>query len=118
MTIARLYHNADCSKCRAALTLLLDRGVETDVVNYLEHPPTLDELRALLRRLGGSARDLLRPGDAAAAHLDQPGVTDAELLSALQANPRWLQRPILVVGDRAVIARPPERVLELLDGVN
>lgn len=114
MPVARLYHNADCSKCRAALALLLERGVDTEVVSYLEHPPGIDDLRELVRRLDVPARELLRPGDADAARLAESDASDDVVLSALQANPRWLQRPILVVGDRAVIARPPERVLELL----
>lgn len=115
MPAARLYHNADCSKCRAALVLLIERDVETEVVNYLENPPTLDELRELVRQLGVPVRDLLRAGHADAAHLDDPAVSDETVLAALRANPQWLQRPILVIGERAVIARPPERALELLD---
>ena len=113
MTRARLYHNADCSKCRAALSLLLERGVDVEVVNYLDHPPTVDALRDLVRRLGLPATSLLRsPGsDAGTSDAD---VDEHAVLAALAAAPERLQRPILVVGERAVIARPPERVLELL----
>ena len=111
MTKARLYHNADCSKCRAALSLLLERGVDVEVVDYLVHPPSVDDLRELLRRLDAPAASLMRAADPAAAGL--PADDDA-ILAALAAAPERLQRPILVVGERAVIARPPERVLELL----
>jgi arsenate reductase len=116
MPDARLYHNADCSKCRAALALLLERGVDVEVVSYLEHPPTIDELRTLVRRLGVPAAALVRSAelDGHGASPAAPGVDEDTILQALAASPRRLQRPILVVGDRAVIARPPERVLELL----
>ena len=115
MPTARLYHNADCSKCRAALALLLERGVDTEVVNYLDHPPSIEQLRELVAKRGVPARSLVRTSEADAAHLAAPDMSDDDILAALHANPRWLQRPILVIGDRAVIARPAERVLELLD---
>jgi arsenate reductase len=116
MTNARLYHNADCSKCRSALALLVERGIDVEVVSYLDQPPSLDELRALLRRLDQPARSLLRvaEGDPTAAALAASHVGDETILAALAADPRRLQRPVLVVGDRAVIARPPERVLEII----
>lgn len=117
MSTPRLYHNAHCSKSRAALALLLERGVQPEVVSYLDHPPSVDELRALVRMLGEPARALLRSTDAEAVRLglDDPERVDDDILAALASRPRLLQRPILVIGDRAVIARPPERVLELLD---
>lgn len=114
MTRARLYHNADCSKCRAALDLLLARDVDVEIISYLQHPPSAADLRELLRRLGLPARDLLRRSIPEAAHLLDPGIGEDAVLDALHANPAWLQRPIFVIGDRAVIARPPERMLDLL----
>lgn len=114
MTQARLFHNADCSKCRAALALLLERGVHVEVVNYLENPPSPGELRALAGMLGLPARALLRPGAEPVDSERAPSEDDEAVLRLLADEPRRLQRPILVVGTRAVIARPPERVLELL----
>lgn len=116
MAAARLYHNADCSKCRAALALLLERGVDVEVVNYLDNPLDADHLRALVRMLDVPAAALVRPNaqDPEVARLLDPSTADEAIHAALAANPRLLQRPILVVGERAVIARPPERVLELL----
>lgn len=116
MSTPRLYHNADCSKCRAALALLLDHGVSPMLVSYLDHPPSVADLRALLVQLGEPARALLRDTDDEARQLglDDPRLSDEAILEALHARPRLLQRPILVIGERAVIARPPERVLELL----
>lgn len=112
-----LYHNPRCSKSRAALALLTERGIEPRIVAYLERPPSVEELRTLLARLGLGARELLRTGEAEYKELglDDPALDDAALIAAMHAHPRLIERPILVVGERAVIGRPPERVLELLD---
>ena len=114
--VPRLYHNPRCSKSRGALELLRERGLEPVIVPYLETPPTVEELRELLRRLGLPARALLRTGEPEYADLglDAPALDEAALLRAMHAHPRLIERPILVVGERAVIGRPPERVLELL----
>ncbi|NUS38887.1 MAG: arsenate reductase (glutaredoxin) [Lysobacter sp.] len=116
MDATRLYHNPRCSKSRGALELLRERGIEPVVVPYLEQPPRVDELRALLRLLGLPPRALLRTGeeDYAALGLDDPALDDEALLAAMHAHPRLIERPILVHGGRAVIGRPPERVLDLL----
>jgi arsenate reductase (glutaredoxin) len=111
-----LYHNPRCSKSRAALQLLHEHGVEPELRLYLEHPPTMDELRDLFARLGPDRRALVRTGEPEYAELalDEPGIDDDALIAAIQAHPRLLERPVFVAGDRAVIGRPPERVLELL----
>ncbi|GHA70838.1 arsenate reductase [Lysobacter bugurensis] len=113
----RLYHNARCSKSRAALDLLRARDVELDVVDYLQSPPTSAELRELLERLGMSPRELLRTGEAeyASLGLAAADVGDDTLIAAMSAHPRLIERPIFVCGNRAVVGRPPERVLELLE---
>lgn len=111
-----LYHNPRCSKSRAALALLEERGVALTVIEYLETPLDVQGLRAVLTRLGIDARQLLRTGEPEyqALLLDDPKLDDDALLAAIAANPRLLERPIAVRGERAVIGRPPERVLELL----
>ena len=111
-----LYHNPRCSKSRAALALLEEQGVALTVVEYLETPLDVPGLRAVLARLGIDARQLLRTGEPEyqALLLDDPKLDDDALLAAIAANPRLLERPIAVRGERAVIGRPPERVLELL----
>jgi arsenate reductase (glutaredoxin) len=115
MTEVTLYHNPRCSKSRAALALLASRGIEPRIVAYLETPPNREELAALVRKLGVDARRLLRSGEPeyAALGLDDPALGDTALLDAIATHPRLLERPIAVRGDRAVIGRPPERVLEL-----
>lgn len=111
-----IYHNSRCSKSRGALELLREQGIEPTIINYLDQPPTVDQLRELLAKLGLGPRDVLRRGEAAYRErgLADPTLTDAQILAAIAAEPRLLERPIVVSGDRAVLARPPERVLELL----
>lgn len=116
MTDMTLYHNPRCSKSRAALELLEARGLEPRVVRYLETPPSAAELRALLAKLGYGARQLLRSGEEEyqTLNLADPALDDDALIAAMVAHPRLIERPILVAGDKAVVGRPPERVLELL----
>jgi arsenate reductase len=112
----KLYHNTRCSKSRGALELLNARGIEPELVYYLETPPSPAELRELLRLLGTGARGLLRTGEPeyAALGLDDPSLGEDALLDAMAAHPKLIERPVFVHGGRAVIGRPPERVLELL----
>lgn len=116
MTDLTLYHNPRCSKSRSTLQLLEDRGVQPTLVRYLETPPNAEQLRDLLRKLGISARQLLRTGEDEYRELNlaNSALSDADLIDAMAAHPRLIERPILVAGDRAVIGRPPENVLELL----
>lgn len=116
MSDSRYYHNPRCSKSRAALALLAERGAHPHLVDYLEQPPGIDELRDLLQRLGISARELLRTSESEYAELglDEPSLPEDALLAAMHAHPRLIERPIFVHGNRAVIGRPPKRVLELL----
>ncbi|GEL19182.1 arsenate reductase (glutaredoxin) [Pseudonocardia asaccharolytica] len=110
-----VWHNPRCSKSRGALELLTERGVDADVVRYLDDAPSRAELEDVLRRLGtDDPRAITRTGEARYREL---GLTDADrdaLLDALAANPILIERPIVLLGDRAVVARPPERLLELL----
>jgi arsenate reductase len=113
----RLYHNPKCSKSRGALDLLRQRGVEPEIVAYVQQPPSVEELRGLLRMLGTGPRGIMRAGESEYAELGlaDTALDDEALLAAMHAHPRLIERPIFVRGDRAVIGRPPERVLELLD---
>ena len=113
----RLFHNPRCSKSRGALELLRERGIEPDIVAYLDQSPSIADLRDLLRMLGSGARSILRSGEPEYAELglDDPTLDDEALIAAMHAHPRLIERPIFVRGQRAVVGRPPERVLELLD---
>lgn len=112
----KLYHNTRCSKSRGALELLEARGMSPEVVYYLETPPSPAELRELLRMLGVGARGLLRTGEAeyAALGLNDPSLGEDALIAAMAAHPKLIERPVFVHGGRAVIGRPPEKVLDLL----
>jgi arsenate reductase len=111
-----LWHNPRCSKSRAALALLAERGITPRLRDYLSQPPSVEELQALLAAIGIPARQLLRSGEAACVELglDDPALGEAQLLDAMASHPQLIERPILVVGARAVIGRPPERILELI----
>ena len=115
-TPMKLYHNTRCSKSRGALELLNARGIDPDIVYYLETPPSPAELRELLRMLGTGARGLLRTGEPEYAELGlgDPSLGEDALIAAMAAHPKLIERPVFVHGGRAVIGRPPERVLELL----
>lgn len=111
-----LYHNPRCSKSREALNLLREQGQEPEVVLYLETPPTAKSLKALLTKLGIGARDLLRKGEDAYKELNLADATlsEAALIKAMVENPKLIERPIAVNGDKAVIGRPPENVKNIL----
>jgi arsenate reductase len=112
-----IWHNPRCSKSRGALEILAGRGVEPEVVRYLEIAPTRAELEEVLRRLGtDDPRVITRAGEDRYHELRLAEADRETLLDALVANPVLIERPIVLIGDRAVVARPPERVLELLDG--
>ncbi|MCD5996046.1 arsenate reductase (glutaredoxin) [Pseudomonas sp. CDFA 602] len=116
MTDLTLYHNPRCTKSRGALELLQARGLTPDIVLYLETPPDAAQLRDLLGKLGISARQLLRIGedDYKQLNLADTGLSDDQLIAAMAAHPKLIERPILVAGDKAAIGRPPENVLEIL----
>lgn len=117
MTRSTLYYNADCSKCRAALALLEERGIAPRLVAYLEQPPTPAELAELLARLGfADARQLMRKGEAeyAGLGLDDPDLSQEALRNALAKHPQLIERPVFVHLGRAVIGRPPQKVLDIL----
>jgi arsenate reductase len=116
MTDLTLYHNPRCSKSRGALELLEARGLQPQVVRYLEAPPSAGELKSLLGKLGIAPRELLRTGEDEykTLNLADPALTDAQLIEAMAQHPKLIERPILVAGDKAVVGRPPEKVLEIL----
>lgn len=116
MTDLTLYHNPRCSKSRGALELLEARGLAPTIVRYLETPPDAAQLRDLLRKLGIGARQLLRTGEDEykALNLADASLSDDQLIAAMAANPKLIERPILIAGDKAIIGRPPEKILEIL----
>ncbi|MDO9625469.1 MAG: arsenate reductase (glutaredoxin) [Pseudomonas sp.] len=116
MTDLTLYHNPRCSKSRSALQLLEARGLTPTIVRYLDTPPSAAQLSDILGKLGIGARQLLRSGedDYRTLNLADPGLSEAQLIEAMAAHPKLIERPILIVGSQAVIGRPPEKILEIL----
>ncbi len=116
MSSVTIYHNPRCSKSRQTLALLQERGIKPDIVLYLEQVPDPDQLASLCRQLGLSPRQLLRTGEAEYRQLDldDPALDDKAILQAMAEHPRLIERPIVVKGNKAVLGRPPENVLELI----
>ena len=111
-----VYFNPDCSNCRTAQALLAERGVEADYVRYLDQAPAREELERVLGLLGADdPREMIRTKEPEYEQLGLASADRDQLLDAMAAHPVLIQRPIVIRGDRAVIARPPERLLELLD---
>ncbi len=110
-----VFFNPDCSNCRTAAGLLAERGVEADYIRYLDHAPSRSELEAVLAKLGtDDPWEMVRTKEPIYAELRLESADRDQLLDAMAAHPVLIQRPIVIHGDRAVIARPPERLLELL----
>jgi arsenate reductase len=111
-----IYHNPRCSKSRQTLQLLAEHGVEAQVINYLDTPPSHVELERILQLLGLEPRELMRhkEDEYAALGLDDPALTRDALIDAMVQHPRLIERPIVIRGKQAVIGRPPEKVLEIL----
>lgn len=111
-----IYHNPRCSKSRQTLRLLLDRGVEPRIIEYLKTPPDEPTLARILEQLGLSAHELARTGESLFKELglDANPPDEAEMLRVLVDNPKLIERPIVVTPRGAAIGRPPENVLGLL----
>ncbi len=112
-----VYHNPNCSKSRATLALLEENEVEAEIVHYLETPPDIDELKQLLARLGMGIRELLRRSEPDYGELGLHNETLSEeiIFDLVCRHPILIQRPIVVKGDAAIIARPPETVLAFIE---
>jgi arsenate reductase (glutaredoxin) len=117
MKAVTLWHNPRCSKSRQALELLRERGVEPEVVEYLKDPPSAQELGRVLKLLGMEPRDLMRKKEPPYREL---GLANASLgrdalIAAMVEHPILIERPVVIAGSRAVLARPPDLALALLD---
>ena len=112
----KIYHNPRCSKSRQALAILKDSKVEFEVIEYLTNPPTEQELREIIAKLGIAARDLIRQKEEEFKQLGvKQDVLSHDSAITLMANePKLMERPIVVTDEKAVIGRPPENVFDLL----
>jgi len=110
-----IWHNNRCGKSRSALNILEEKGITPSVVKYLETPPTANEIKDVLKKAGLKAHDLIRTGeDIYKQNYKGKTLTEAEWIEAMVQHPILIERPVVINGDKAVIARPPEKVLEIL----
>ena len=111
-----LYHNPRCSKSRATRALLEEQGEQPEIVEYLKTPPTAAELNKILDMLGLEPRELIRRKEKEYLHagLDDMNLTRTELIEAMVKHPKLIERPIVIKDGRAVLGRPPEKVLDIL----
>ena len=112
----KIYHNPRCSKSRRTLELIREAGVEPEIVEYLDTPPAQDELDDILQMLGIEPEDLMRKGEAIYKELGLAGkkLSRTEAVKMMVENPKLIERPIVVQGEKAILGRPPENVEALL----
>lgn len=111
-----ILHNPRCSKSRQTLALLNDQGIEPEIIEYLDTPPTSAELRDILAKLGVGPRDIIRKGEKIYRQLElgDASLSENALITAMIEHPILIERPIVVKGEKASLGRPPETVLEIL----
>ncbi len=114
MTVV-IYHNPRCSKSRATLALIQERGVEPDIIEYLKNPPSETELDVILRKLGKEPLALMRTGeDEYKEYIQGKDLSRAQAITLMVQYPKMIERPVVVHGEKAAVGRPPESVLDIL----
>ena len=112
----KILHNPRCSKSRTTLQLLKDNGHEPEIVLYLDTPPDAEQLKSILSSLGSSPREFMRKSESESAEqgLANPDLGDQQLINAMIATPKLIERPIVLSNGKAAVGRPPESVLDIL----
>lgn len=112
----KIYHNPRCSKSRQTLSILQEHGIQPQIIEYLLHPPSKVQLQKILSLLGMQPRDLIRKKESEYKqnHLDDPSLSNEQLIEAMIQHPKLIERPIVISGNKAALGRPPENVLEIL----
>lgn len=111
----KIYHNNRCSKSRSALTILQESGLDFEIIYYLETPPTFEELAEIIQKLGIKPEELLRKTEPIyVEHYKGKSLTDDEWIKAMVEKPNLIERPIVISGNKGVIARPAERIFEIV----
>ena len=109
-----VYEKPTCTTCKNLFTVLTEKGIDFDKVEYLIDPPSRDKLAELVRKMKGSARDIVRAKEPEYKQLNVEAMSDDQILDTIAQHPNLLQRPIVEIDDRAIVARPAERVNEIL----
>ena len=111
----KILHNPRCRKSRETLQIIEDKGVKVEVVKYLEQPPSSEELKAIVTKLGCSVTDIVRKGESIyKEEFKGKEIDNEEWFTILSKNPKLIERPIVIKQNKAIVGRPPENVLELL----
>jgi len=115
MTV-KILHNPRCSKSRKTLQLLHDRGIEPEIIDYLNHPPSAELLTEIIQKLGITPRQLMRQKETEykTTGMDNPELNDIMLIQGMIETPKLIERPIVMANDQVAIGRPPENVLAIL----
>ncbi len=111
----KIYHNPRCRKSRETLAIIEEKGIEPEIILYLENNPTADEIKSLLKKLGKKAGEIIRKSEPAfKENFKGKTLSENEWIEAMVSFPKLIERPIVVKGKKAVLGRPPENVLELI----
>ncbi|GGZ68842.1 arsenate reductase (glutaredoxin) [Algibacter mikhailovii] len=111
----QIYHNNRCSKSRSGLQILEESGKNFEIVKYLENIPTFDELKTLIDQLGMPPIDLIRKNEAVwKSDYKGKDLSDSDIIEAMIKNPKLIERPIVINANKAVIGRPPEKILDII----
>lgn len=115
-TMTKIYHNPQCSKSRQTLSLLQEKGIEPEVIEYLKTPPSVEELKQILKLLHKTPQEITRTKEPIYEELKlaEQNLSEDDYLEILNQNPKLIERPIVIHGDKAALGRPPENVLEIL----
>jgi arsenate reductase (glutaredoxin) len=115
MTVT-VYHNPNCSKSRQTIELLVKQGIKPVLKEYLKTPPTVEEIKEILRKLGCAPRDLMRKKESTYTKhdLENPSLSDDSLIEFMIKHPILIERPIVLANEKAAIGRPPEQVLKII----
>ena len=111
----KIYHNNRCSKSRQGVQILEETGKKFEVIKYLENVPTAQELKNIINLLGISPMELIRKNETIwKENYKNKTLSDSEVIKAMVNNPKLIERPIIINDDKAVIGRPPEKILDIL----
>jgi len=113
--MVQILHNPRCAKSRAGLKFLQDKGIEPEIIKYLDNPPSAEEFKEILRKMGAKPVDVLRKNEAIYKEkFKGKEFTDDEWIEIMVNNPKLIERPIVINGDKAVLGRPAEKIEEVL----
>lgn len=113
--MTKIYHNPRCSKSRQTLAIIEEKGENIEIIKYLDHPPTEEDLSGIIALLGIKPIELVRKNEAIwKENFKSKNLSDEELLCIMAQNPKLIERPIVIKNDKAIIGRPPENVTTIL----